>query len=902
MGCSPSKGKLFSKPHQFDVQNALVTEELQEVADGGPALDEDTCLQPQNKEEELPLLTDEYCTKETSVAHLDPDPKLPENDMDSEVTKVKEMPQEIIGIVMEMPMNQKVETRKKNTKKRSAERQRKSSVVQTKAGLSPHMVRAHQAAYNFLNQNISKYEILLGLLDQATQTQLSLQTPMSALALYFEEINQALEEMAEEGELMLKEHGDSMTLPSGMFGQAVCSAKPMDNFDPSPDLLHQLLPDSSEKIRQVKSSVKTRSDTILEEGREYFSSLSKLYTEKLQAKQAAEFRLAQVLAKVETVTIRKSNPEDSALHSEDSGIGGESESLTGSERNHCHRGSAGSGSCGSEVNIRGTYQNYSAGFVSNTRNSEEEEEEEDEERHAEKYQEDNEIDQFERKRSNSSPPDPCHALRYMYENSMKDQQPAFKLFNAEHSLITEQQKSQLELDEKIYIISEMQGLNDFAKLQCNLHQAGHRRYSLDGSAGEHKNQDRANRLPGSLSSPSNKPRTCYSVRRLINTFSQGVVDGRPGQSLLHTAPHIMRPNKSCILLESRVVNKTGGDIVSGNNSSSSPDGRDDQDMDNLPPPPLEVLMDNSFRRNEDQLRNEKLHEDPVLTLPLIHQTTGISQRRKIVMQNVEVLPNKANVKIRSMAVSPAPPVRHEGVTEVQHQKLKLETDLSEQTEKAKRIYKQARKIIHLRNAGESTGMKNVQIPVSGDLTSLQATRCEGNEIPSCSLPVIAPPVSRVRLPPSCPSVHHTVPHPPVLRQHLNSGSSSRPNSPRKVTRANDNSTEQIIPHMSFHDARSVFCQNELNNSQACLPFGSSVLPRKWGEVSRGRSSTRGRENSTRRTQSEQRPGMTSYSHLETHAPLVSQQTKEDEPVAEKYSLDNSLKTEEKSQVDPAAGN
>ncbi|XP_054900634.1 photoreceptor cilium actin regulator [Poeciliopsis prolifica] len=900
MGCSPSKGKLFSKPHQFDFQNALVTEELQEVANGGPALDEDTCLQPPHKEEELPLLTDEYCSKETSVTHLDPDPILPENENDSEATRMNEKPQKIIGNIMEMPMNQKVETRKKNMKKRSTERQRKSSIVQTKVSLPPHMVRAHQAAYNFLNQNISKYEILLGLLDQATQTQLSLQTPMSALALYFEEINQALEEMAEEGELMLKEHGDSMTLPSGMFAQAVCSAKPVDNFDPSPDLLHQLLQDSSEKIRQVKISVKTRSDTTLEEGIDYFSSLSKLYSEKLQAKQTAEFRLAQVLAKVETVAIKKSYPEDSALHSEDSGIGGESESLTGSEKNHGHRGSAGSGSCGSEVNIRGIYQNYSAGFVSSTRNNEEEEEE-DEERHAKKYQGD-EIDQFERKRSNSSPPDPCHTLRHMYGNSMKDQQPAFKqLFNAEHHKITEQQHSQMELDEKMYIISEMQGLTDFVKPQCNLYEVGHRRYSLDGSAGEHKCQDRANRLSGSLSSPSNKPLKCYSVRRLINTFSQGV-DGRPGQSLSQTAPHIIRPNKSCIFLESRIVNKTGDDIVSGNNSSSSPDGRADLDMDNLPPPPLEVLMDNSFRRNEDRLQNEKLHEDPVLTLPLIHQTTGISQRRKIVMQNVEVLPNKANVKIRSMAASPAPPVRHEGATELQHQKLKLETDLSEQTEKTKRIYKQARTIIHLRNAGESTDIKNVQIPVSRDLTSLQAARCESNEIPSCSLPIIAPPVSRVRLPPSCPTVHHTVPHPPVFRQHPNSGSSSRPNSPRKVTHANDNSTEQIIPHMSFHDARSVFCQNELKSSQSCLSFGSSVLPRKWGEISRGRLSTRGRENSTRRTQSEQRPGITSFSDLETDAHLVTQQTKEDEPVAEKHSLDNSLKTEEKSEVDPAAEN
>ncbi|KAM4713653.1 uncharacterized protein pcare2 isoform 1-T1 [Anableps anableps] len=904
MGCSPSKGKLLSKQHHFGVQKALVTEALQEGADGGHTLDEDTYLKPQDKEEELPLLADEHYTKETSLTRLDSD--LPENATDIKATKINEMPQEIIGDVMETHMSQKVETRKKNIKKRSTERQRKSSVVQTKVDFPPHIVRAHQAVYSFLNQNISKYETLLGLLDQATQTQLSLQPIMSALGLYFEEINQALEEMAEEGELMLKEHGDSMTIPSEMLGQAVRSDKPstttVDDINPSPDLLHQLLQHSSEKIRQVKSSVKTLNNTTLEEAIEYFCSLSKVFAEKLRAKQAAELRLAQVLAMVETAAIRKSNPEDSALHSEDSGIGGESESLTGSERYQWHRGSAGSGSCGSEVNIRGIFQNYSnylAGFVSNIEDNEEEE-----------------SNQCERKRSSSSPPDPCHALHYMHANSVTDQKPTFKhLFTAEHSssrscinVLTELQNSQKELDQKFNMISEMQGLNDFVRPQYNFYQAGLRRHSLTGSAGAHKSQEKTNQLPGSLSSPPNKPLKRHSVRRLINTFSQGV-DGRPGQSLSHTAPHIMRPNKSCILLMSNIVNKTGEDIVTGNNSGSSPDGRDEPDMDNLPPPPLEVLMDNSFQRNEVQQQNEKLHEDPVLNLPVIHQSTGISQQKKIAVQNVEVLPNKANVKLGSMAVSTTPPIRHDGVTEVKHQKLQLEMELSEETEKTKILYKQARKIIHLRNAGESTDKKNIQVPISGDLTTIQATncqRCEGNEMlgsekPSCNLPIIAPPVSRVRLPPSCPSVHHSVPSPPMFRPHSNSGSFSHSNSPRTVTCVNDNSTEQIIPSVSFHDARSVFCQNELKSSQACLTFGSSVLPRKWGEVTRGRSSTRGRDTLTRRTQSEQRHGMTTYSELETDGHLVSQHTKEDEPVAERYRQDNPLETEEKSHWDSAAG-
>ncbi|MEQ2171883.1 hypothetical protein GOODEAATRI_015145 [Goodea atripinnis] len=904
MGCSPSKGKLLLKPEQFGIPKALVTEVSQEGVDCGHALVEDSCLKPQDKKEDPPLLTHEHCTKKTSLTQLDSDLTLPENALDIKEAEVNELPQEIISHVMQKNTIQKTETHKKNVKKRSTERQRKTFAVQTKVNFPPLMVRAHQAAYSFLNPNISKYETLLGLLDQATQTQLSLQPIISVLGLYFEEINQALEEMAEEGELMLKEHGDSMTLPSGMLSQAVRSATPstttVDNCDPPPDLLQQLLQQSSKKMRQVGSSVKTLGDTTLEEAIEYFCSLSKLFAEKLQAKQAAEQRLSQVLARVEAATIKMCNLEDSALHSEDSGIGGENESLTGSERHQCHRGSAGSGSCGSEVNIQGMFRNYPnnlAEFVSYNKDDKEGDKEEEE-----KY-EDDESYQGERKRSSSSLPDPSPALRYMHVNSKKDQKPTFKqLFPAtkmEHfssssyiNVMTELQTSQKDFDQKIKTISETRGLNDFVRPHYNLYQAGVRRHSLDGSAGVQKSQARTNQPPCILSSlplPPNQPLKRHSVRRLINTFSHGV-DERPGPGVSHISPQIMRPNKSCILLPvSNIVNSNGEYLVNGNNSRSCPDSRDDLDMDNLPPPPLEVLMDNSFQHNESQQQNEKIHEDPVLSLPLIHQNTGISQRKKIALQNVEILPNKANVKPRSMAVSPAPPVRQEGLTEVQHKQLRLETEALEKTEKTNRLHQQATKIIHLCNAGESFDKKNILVQISGDLTTLQATnnqRFEGTEIlgsemPPCNLPIIAPPVSRVRLPPSCPSVRHSFPSPPMFRPHSNSRSSSRSNSPRTVTRADDNITEQIIPSVSFHDARSVFCQNELQSSQACLSFGSSALPKKWGEVTRGRLLIRERDNLTRRTQSEQRPQMISHSEFEIDDHLVSLQTKEDEPVAEK---------------------
>lgn len=298
-------------------------------------------MKTEEKENELPLPCEEHPMKKTAWSQLVSNTTAAQNAEDIKETQVNVSPQEIVNEVEQRAKIKKTEKRKKNKSKRRSPERQKFSIFRAKLDFPPHMVRAHQAAYAFLNPNISKYETLLGLLDQAAQTQLSLQPMMSALVLRFEEINQALEEMAEEGELMLKEYGDYMALPSGMLGPAVMQTKPSTATasppDPPPDLLQQLLQHSTEKMRLVGSSVQALGDTTLEEALEYFSSLSKLLVEKLQSKRALEQRLAQVLARVEGAAMRKSNPEDSALHSEDSGIGGENESLTGSER-HRHRG------------------------------------------------------------------------------------------------------------------------------------------------------------------------------------------------------------------------------------------------------------------------------------------------------------------------------------------------------------------------------------------------------------------------------------------------------------------------------------------------------------------------------------------------------------------------------------
>ncbi|XP_061563207.1 photoreceptor cilium actin regulator [Cololabis saira] len=845
MGCSPSKGRLFSK----GPQHALLADPTPKALDCNPVQVEDKSTKNEEKEEEGPLLTKENLAQEAARPQLTSTTTISPKKEDFKETEVNLMTKEVLCDDMESGEIKKMEKPKEDKSKiRSTEKQRQSPVVQTKIEFPPHMLRAHEAAYNFLNPNISKYESLMHLFDQAAQSQLSFQPMMSAFLYCFEEINQALDEMAEEGELMLKEHGDYMALPPGKTGQTVVPSKYGTNtvnpIDPSPDLLRQLLYQSAEKMRLVGGSVKTLGDKTLEEAVDYFSSFSKVLVGRLQAKHAAELRLTQVLVQVERAAIRKSNPEDFALHSEDSGIGGENESLTGSERHRRHRGSAGSGSCGSGLNIRGVYDNVTynlAGLVGH--NEDDEEEDEDDEQDEEEY-EDGENDRPERKRSSSSPPDPSQALHHMHPNSILYQKlSAQRLMTATET--------------RMRTLSETQGTKEMARPPI-LHRTLPRRHSFN--IGAHKSPVRASRPPGLLPMLGSQKPKRHCVRRLINTFSQGV-DGRPGQSLANIPPHIKRPNKSQILLQCGAVSGNEGvSVVNGNNNNNSwPDGREDLDDDSLPPPPPEVLMDYSFQGDEDQPENEKSQEETVRILPVINRKTGNSQRLKMSLQNVEVLPSKANVRPSSIPIPTAQCVSQESGTD--DEKLQPETDTDQETEKEKCFYQQAKKIINLRNAVQPSDEQNPIEPKCTAPTALPAIvgqRRESNDLRESELSsgtlVTAPPVSRVRLPPSCPSVRHRFPSPPVLRPQPTSRPSSRPNSPRNIVRSTDNNVEEIIPSVSFRDARSVFCRNEMQNIQpGPFPPGSAVLPRKWGEGSRGRHQTRETDSPTRRTQSEQRP-------------------------------------------------
>ncbi|KAI4802254.1 hypothetical protein KUCAC02_020104 [Chaenocephalus aceratus] len=835
MGSSPSKGKLFSKTANSQPQSDLPDEAPREGVDYRPEEEKGECFKTDEEEHELPLPIEEPYTKEIDCSQLACDAAVAQNTEDIKETEVDVRPLGIVEEIVQTDTCTTTEKVKKNKgRRRSTKKQRKTSCIQRKVDFPPHMVRAHVAAYAYLNPNISKYETLLGLLDQAAQTQLSLQPPISALVFRFEEINQALEEMAEEGELMLKEHGDNMALQSGMMGPTIMPSKPKNYTgnppNPPPDLLQQLLQHSTEKLRLVGGSVHALSDTTLEEAVEYFASLSKLLVGKMQAKQAAEQRLFQVLAQVEEAAMRKYNPENLSLHSQDSGIGGENENLTGSERYHRQRGSAGAGICGSGFNNRGTCDILSGNLpnLEGYNEDDEDDEEEDDDDDDDQEFEDDEDDRPERQRSNSSPPDPSQALFYMCAKYMKDRQPEGKrplttVTATEYTssimsvdFMMELQKNRGDLDQQMKKMAEGQGKKELAGPHYNLYGNGQRRHSLSGSSGAQKGHFRTNQSPDSSKMFAPKPPKHQSVRRLINTFSQGV-DGRPGQSLSNVPPHIRSHRKVRIPQLSDTVNgNEGGFVINGNNNNNSwPESKDDLDVDNLPPPPPEVLLDNSFQRDDGILGNkEGSQEDSTLNLPIINQKTGVSKRLKTSIQNVEVLPNRVSARSRSITILPACPLRQDAVMGAQ------------EPEQQSEMWK----------------------------------RCGSNELyegemRSYSLPVTAPPVSRVRLPPSCPSVCHTFPSPPAFRPQ----STSHPSSPVEVTRATDNNNEEIIPSVSFRDARSVFLQKDSQNTQTCFTSGGTVLPKLWEERSRGRLSTRGVDNSDRRTQSERRP--TSHSEF-----------------------------------------
>ncbi|NXA79724.1 PCARE regulator, partial [Thryothorus ludovicianus] len=180
------------------------------------------------------------------------------------------------------------------------------------------LVKAHQSAYAYLHPNLSKYETILHMANQATQTQLFLQQMISFLVLRFDEINQLLEEIANDGESLLKDVGGNLAWPPEN-----------DNLEEHPDLLQQLLQYTVNKMQLVSGMLASLTSNALQETCSYLQSAASNLEGKLKAKQSFDEHLLRTVKLLEASTVgpAQSHGDDRTLCSEDSGIGVDSESL-----------------------------------------------------------------------------------------------------------------------------------------------------------------------------------------------------------------------------------------------------------------------------------------------------------------------------------------------------------------------------------------------------------------------------------------------------------------------------------------------------------------------------------------------------------------------------------------------
>ncbi|KAJ8401202.1 hypothetical protein AAFF_G00387840 [Aldrovandia affinis] len=213
------------------------------------------------------------------------------------------------------------------------------------------------------------------------------------------------------------------------------------------------------------------------------------------------------------------------------------------------------------------------------------------------------------------------------------------------------------------------------------------------------------------------------------------------------------------------------------------------------------------------------------------QKTTVTQRLRASVQSVAVLPSRSSLR-RGVSVSPARPIcQNTAKPEADHE-----------TEEVATLYKQARKIIHLRHSVESpTNKTHTDSPTAKHAAGIQDSR---EVTPNCS----------------AGSYPFKAPSPPA--------------SPRFQRWTRENSSEEVVPlppavSRGFSNARSVFCpaSPSLFESQPCpLPqppqawatTNGCVLPRPWGDFTRGRlpTSVCGPRSFVRRSHSDHRPSLT----------------------------------------------
>ncbi|XP_003200702.3 uncharacterized protein pcare2 [Danio rerio] len=797
MGCSPSKGQLFSKrpalpsgPAESKKNPDLLSDgdQIQSKAEDSEELAETEIEEPAKHSEGKRHSVDDVVCDATAIVREDAAEKILEIISSHDEQRAQET---LLEQQEEAVEEKKTREKQVKRKKQRKPRLRKNSHVLAKAEF---VLKAHQAAYAYLNPSISKYEALLGLLGQAAQTQRSLQTTVASVVLHFEEINQALEDLAADGEQLLREHGHNMTWPASFKDYPPTAANGQTGSPLPSELLQQMLLHSTVNMASMGDSVRCRSDSALQELAQYFGSMSELIGEKLLAKRAAEERLKQVLCHVEAAAFRKPGPEDSALHSEDSGIGAENDCQNGSDRQRRSRGSSGSGA---NAGITSAFNNSASLDQQHASEpvSEEDEDDEEDDEDAEPEEEVSGKDELEvqedKKIETTYGFSEADTSRPAFQGGLQEPAKASYLkrkirrpktadnntlqMKPKHRHLRGPKRSQ----SAECLCSEEKDSDPHVKLgyQRNQHAQhwrrknclpeGRVRSKIRGGSSGAPSADRyyglqyGSKGPFRAAPPSSPPTFTpeppgrNAVRRLINTFSQGVEDSSR-QRLLDQRPVRARGHKKCslpLLQNSRAALTTGADL------HLLSDRPEILDLDSLPPPPPEMLMDSSYSSSAGPSAEEGPHE-----VQCRGQRT-LTQRQPVPL-------SRANVQ--RCSISSSRPARQDAFLGSS-----IERDYTQVTE--------------------------------GENASLH-TKC---------YPPTTPPVSRTRLPPSCPSVHHAVPSPP---------STTWP--------PNGRWTPSAKPHtlppgsQSYLEARAKFCQE----NQPWPPSCTSTLPRPWGDPARGRVS------------------------------------------------------------------
>ncbi|XP_028634790.1 photoreceptor cilium actin regulator [Grammomys surdaster] len=185
------------------------------------------------------------------------------------------------------------------------------------------LVKAHQRAYAYLHTSLSRYEAIVRLVQQASQTWELLQSMLSFLLLCFEETSQLLGEISKDGEVLLQEVRGDLAWP-------VRKGEPWEH----PDLLQQLLQYTVNKLQVVHGTVAVLTGGFLEGSSSCLRSTASHLEGKLSTKRGIDECLLRALGQLESLTSGHSDPGllGPPLCSEDSGIGADNESVHSVEK------------------------------------------------------------------------------------------------------------------------------------------------------------------------------------------------------------------------------------------------------------------------------------------------------------------------------------------------------------------------------------------------------------------------------------------------------------------------------------------------------------------------------------------------------------------------------------------